>query len=160
MASLFHPKQDDDLNSLKEYLEEESEETFAEKLETFKSYKPTEYELIQLQNHVWKFEVSPYHYVKGLEDLKPHVSKTLLKKLQHQFEENLASYPAFIDMNLQRDLLLFLKHPAVKDIQETHPSIENLEDLLAYYRGIQNPLDYTNTLVGFRRLIQRETEVA
>jgi len=159
MSSMFEPTENassHDLNSLKEYFAED----FAEEIEDIKTSQPNRKRLIDLQNIVWKGELSPYQYDKGLKELKPHVSKTLLNAAQDQFQTKLKSFPAFLNGNFQRDLITYLEdtragNTHVGNNQHTQQPIEDFEDLLNYYRGIQNPLDYTNILVDFRRIIQK-----
>jgi len=149
MSSWFEPTENassHDLNSLKEYFAED----FAEEIEDIKTSQPNRKRLKGLQNIVWRGELSPYQYEEGLRELKPHASETLLKKVQDQFQTTLKSFPAFLNGNFQRDLLTFLN-----ENHHTQQPLEDFEELLNYYRGLQNPLDYTNTLVGLRRFIQK-----
>jgi len=151
MSSWFEPTENassHDLNALAEYFAED----FTEEIEDIKTSQPNRKRLIDLQNIVWKGELSPYHYEQGLRELKSHASKTLLNAAQDQFQTKLKSFPAFLNGNFQRDLITYLEdtragNTHVGNNQHTQQPIEDFEDLLNYYRGIQNPLDYTNTLV-------------
>jgi len=159
MSSWFEPTENassHDLNSLAEYFAED----FTEEIEDIKTSQPNRKRLEDLQDIVWKGELSPYEYDKGLRELKSHVSKTLLNEVQDQFQTKLKSFPAFLNGNFQRDLITYLEDTRIGDTRvvdnhHTQQPLEDFEELLNYYRGIQNPLDYTNTLVGLRRFIQK-----
>jgi len=142
LTSLFSPTP----NTVHEYEGEDFEDT----IEELKSYKPNQMDLDHLQSKVWKGQVTAYQYSKGLKELEPVISKTRFKKTKNKFEETLKSQHAFLNWNFQRDLVEFLQSS-----NPTQARNEEFEDLLSYYRQFQNPLDYTETLVGFKRFIQQ-----
>src|SRR3989338_2528954 len=137
-------------------------EDFAEEIEDMKISGLDRRRLKGLQDMVWERNLSPYEYDKGLRELEHSDAEALLEGVRTKFQKKLRSAPASLNGAFQKDLLVFINHPCVRESRTedmtpyTLPSIEEFEGLLTYYRGIQNPLDYTETLVGLNRLLQRE----
>src|SRR3989338_6911008 len=136
-------------------------QSYFKEIEDMKTSAPDRRRLKDLQDMVWERNLSPYEYDKGLRDLEPYDSEGVLKGVRTRFQRKLTSSPAALNGAFQKDLLVFINHPCVRDTSagdtsHTMQPIEEFKDLLTYYRGVQNPLDYTETLVGLNRLIQRE----
>src|SRR3990167_6031950 len=137
-------------------------EDFAEEIEDMKISGLDRRRLKGLQDMVWERNLSPYEYDKGLRELEHSDAEALLEGVRTKFQKKLRSAPASLNGAFQKDLLVFINHPCVRESRTedmtpyTLQSIEEFEGLLTYYRGIQNPLDYTETLVGLNRLLQRE----
>ncbi|EKE08878.1 MAG: hypothetical protein ACD_16C00240G0002 [uncultured bacterium] len=143
------------------FLKADDRESFAEEIEDMKTSAPDRRRLKSLQDMVWERALSPHTYEKGLRELDPYDSEGILEGVRTKFQKKLTSAPASLNGAFQKDLLVFINHPCVRDtsagdISHTLQSIEEFEDLLSYYRGIQNPLDYTETLVGLNRILQKD----
>ena len=102
-----------------------------------------------LQNHVWNGHISPYCYQQGLKILALHMDKADFTPLKSNFENKLKSLQSLLDSNFQKDLLSFLENVTA------YSSFVEFEELLSYYKILQNPFDYTNTLTQFGALIQK-----
>ena len=140
-----------DSRNLASYDAEDFEDDI-EDLVTSDAYDTVKYKqlrLKELQNHVWKGEISPYTYDQGLKNLEPHIPKAALSQVREEFEAKVKSFPVFVDNNFQRDLL-----NSLEDLQDSS-SFVAFEELLAYYRTLQNPFDYANTLAQFGQYVVR-----
>jgi hypothetical protein len=119
--------------------------------------------LNDFQDMVLRDILSPYEYEKGLRELESHDLERLFKVIRVNFQKKLGSFPSALNGFFKKDLLNFINHFCVRSacIENTPPdalpSMKELEELLTYYRGIQNPLDYTETLVWLKNLLKNDS---
>jgi len=142
------------------YFREYWQENFREQIEELKkgNVKQAEAEsrLRELQDWVHDGTLSPQAYERGLDYLNNF--KPLVSRLKTEFRQNLKNDPVLLNQWLEDDLSLFLTrlHQQHFDIKEGMKTFNCIWD---YYRGIQNALDYTETLVNFRKIIQKNKDI-